>query len=54
MVDGVARSLAAAGVPFVFMTGYNSQAIPPDLRNAPVLNKPFEVETLLAALAEVL
>lgn len=54
MVDGVARRLAAAGIPFVFMTGYNSQAIPPDLRHAPVLSKPFEVETLLAALGEVL
>jgi two-component system CheB/CheR fusion protein len=54
MVDDAARALVGAGVPFAFMTGYNTQAIPPDLRHVPVLNKPFEAETLRTVLATVL
>lgn len=51
----IASELAARGVPFVLATGYSSPTVPAELKQAPVLEKPFlraELErVLLAALA---
>jgi CheY-like chemotaxis protein len=46
----VADALAARGVPFAFVTGYGAEAIHPDHRSRPTLQKPF----LPAALATML
>jgi CheY-like chemotaxis protein len=54
-VDPVAAALVAAGVPFVFTTGYTSaSALPQGFRDRPVLNKPYQPEALRDALARLL
>ena len=50
MVFAVAEVLTERGVPFVFATGYDETAIPPDYRDVPRWEKPFAA----AALARVL
>lgn len=51
----LANELAERGLPFIFAAGYGESKIPPELKHAPVLQKPFlraELErALLAALA---
>ena len=51
----VADVLRARGIPFVFATGYNVNALPESFRGSPTLQKPFTFstfeETLRAALA---
>ena len=51
----VADVLRARGIPFVFATGYNVNALPECFRGSPTLQKPFTFstfeETLRAALA---
>jgi PAS domain S-box-containing protein len=49
----VAEKLAAMGTPFVFLTGYNDASLPPQLRSAPVLTKPYESEVLRRTLSDV-
>lgn len=50
----VARALRRRGVPFIFATGYGETGLPDEYRDAPVLQKPFALEDLEAALARVL
>jgi hypothetical protein len=50
----LAEALRARGVPFLFLTGYESLAIPEAWRGAPRIEKPFEAATLLGALAHLL
>jgi len=46
----VAESLAARRVPFLFLTGYNDQAVlPARFRRATVVHKPFSPEELVEA-----
>jgi DNA-binding response OmpR family regulator len=47
----VADRLAALGVPFLFATGYGENCDTGGHGAAPVLHKPFDVETLVAAVA---
>jgi two-component sensor histidine kinase/CheY-like chemotaxis protein len=55
MIDPVAVRLAAWGVPFLFVTGYDSRRVLPEgLRSAPVLRKPVEDEALLDTLQSLL
>ena len=42
----VADALAARGVPFVFATGYGTHGLREDLRDRPVLQKPFRLREL--------
>lgn len=50
----IAEELAAAGTPFAFMTGYSDTLlIPPHLRTIPAIRKPFQVESLLGLLQEL-
>lgn len=51
--DAIAEVLAARGVPFVFATGYGRSAAPAGLE-AEVIDKPYSLEKLSAALAEAL
>ena len=50
----VADALAARAVPFVFATGYGVHALREDLRDRPVLPKPFRMGELERALAGAL
>jgi CheY-like chemotaxis protein len=46
----LAERLAAAGVPFAFLTGYQGDAIPATFKGRPVVAKPFRSELLLQTL----
>jgi DNA-binding response OmpR family regulator len=49
----IAAALAARGVPFLFLTGYDSESmIPAEFRAATVLAKPIEERTLLMMVKE--
>jgi DNA-binding response OmpR family regulator len=48
---GVARLLTERAVPFIFLTGYDQTAIPPDFAQAPSLRKPVEFRSIATALA---
>lgn len=51
----VAEALEAAGVPFVFTTGYDTEGLPEKWRDRPTLRKPFmsaELERTLRAVLE--
>ncbi len=47
LVYSVAEILAARGVPFVFVTGYDAESVDGRFREIPVLQKPIEREMLL-------
>ncbi len=49
-VDSVVAALAAGGIPFTFVTGYDRDALPAAFRDAPLLAKPFCPERLAEAL----
>jgi CheY-like chemotaxis protein len=53
-IDPVAELLAARNVPMVFSTGYGRTGIDPRWREHPVLQKPYRVEELAAALTRAL
>jgi CheY-like chemotaxis protein len=50
----VADALAARGVPFVFVTGYDAHVIPDAYAGVPRLEKPVERAQLARALARIL
>ena len=50
----VAHALAAAGVPFVFLTAYALDSIPPEHRERPFLRKPHVPGDLLAVVRQQL
>ena len=50
----VADALAARGIPFVLVTGYDGHAIPDRYRDAPRLEKPVEARAVLAVLRRLL
>jgi len=54
LISPVADIIAARPRPFVFVTGYGMQGLPQNYRNRPVLQKPFQMETLANILESVL
>ena len=44
--DHLAEVIEARNRPFIFATGYGTQGLPPEFRNRPALQKPFQIETL--------
>lgn len=50
----LAEKLAKHGIPFIFVTGYDRPDVQEDLRNWPVLRKPFDLASLQQALASAL
>jgi DNA-binding response OmpR family regulator len=50
----LARELRQQNVPFVFVTGYDEDVIPPEFEGIRRLQKPVEVRQLVSALAEAL
>ena len=49
----VAEILAERKLPFIFVTGYGAGALPDHFRGRPTLQKPFQSETLEAALIDL-
>jgi DNA-binding response OmpR family regulator len=47
----LAHSLAALGIPFVFLTAYPMAYLPIEMRDRPKLDKPFEPQVLVERLA---
>jgi DNA-binding response OmpR family regulator len=54
LVFPVAKVLAKREVPFVFMTGYNRNVLPPEYADRPSIGKPFKLVRLLNLLAVAL
>ncbi len=50
----VAEILSRRQVPFVLVTGYGGNTLPPEYAACPRLNKPFRLADLLAALSAML
>lgn len=46
-VEGVTAALANRGTPFVLLTGYSRRSLPPQLANAPLIEKPFDPRTVI-------
>jgi DNA-binding response OmpR family regulator len=49
----LAHSLAALGIPFVFLTAYPVAYLPIDMRDRPKLDKPFEPEVLVEKISQL-
>ena len=49
----VAHMMKARGVPFVFVTGYDSEVIPTDLQNIVRLQKPIEYRAVVEAVSRL-
>jgi CheY-like chemotaxis protein len=54
MAYSIANRLHETSIPFVFVTGYGRGGIPQEWAAHPVIEKPFELQTLAAALGSVL
>ena len=52
-VDEVAAALARRRIPFLFVTGYGSESLPRAFAHAPILNKPYKPEDLVATVARL-
>ncbi len=46
LISPVAEAIEGRNRPFVFATGYGVQGLPEKFRNRPLLQKPFQMETL--------
>jgi CheY-like chemotaxis protein len=46
VISPVADLIKARNRPFIFATGYGSSGLPPEYRDRPALQKPFQIETL--------
>ncbi|EQA98510.1 response regulator [Sphingobium baderi] len=51
--DEIARALTGRSIPFLFVSGYGSDHLPADFRHIPVVDKPFDREQLLGAIARL-
>ena len=54
LISPVAEVIAARNRPFIFATGYGTQGLPPEYRDRPALQKPFQMETLAAMIERTL
>ena len=52
-IDPVADALSRRSVPFVFVTGYSTGALPAEYADRPRLCKPFRIADLLGTLASL-
>ncbi|RWH73422.1 response regulator [Mesorhizobium sp.] len=48
---GLASTLQARGIPFVFLTGYDLDIVPAEFKGVPCLQKPVDPEKVLVALS---
>ena len=54
LITPVAELIKARGRPIIFATGYGSGGLPEGFREFPTLPKPFQLETLAAAIDGVI
>ena len=54
LITPVAELIRARGRPIIFATGYGSDGLPEGFRDFPALPKPFQLETLAAAIDSVI
>ena len=54
LISPVAEVIEARDRPFIFATGYGAQGLPPEYRDRPALQKPFQIETLAAMIERTL
>lgn len=54
LVFPVADALAAAGVPFVLLSGYTADTLPPAYRDRPFIGKPYGGKELMALLQQAM
>jgi DNA-binding response OmpR family regulator len=54
MISPVAEVIEARNRPFIFATGYGAHGLPPEYRDRPALQKPFQMETLAAMIERAL
>ncbi len=47
------RMLGGSHLPFLFATGYDRAVIPPEFKNVPRLEKPYQPDTLIAAVRAI-
>jgi DNA-binding response OmpR family regulator len=52
-IDPVAEALSRREVPFMFVTGYGTTALPSEFAKRPRLCKPFRMEDLVATLSKL-
>ena len=52
-VEGVTAALADRGTPFVLVSGYSRRSLPPQLANAPLIQKPFDSPTVIDAVQKL-
>jgi DNA-binding response OmpR family regulator len=53
-VDQIVAALRERHIPFAFVTGYGREALPPGFDNAPIIEKPFTQEQVIATLERLL
>lgn len=53
-VDDLAAELKHNSTPFAFLTGYGREGMPPEFRDAPLIEKPFMPEQLLQAVRQLI
>jgi DNA-binding response OmpR family regulator len=54
LITPVAELIRARRRPIIFATGYGSEGLPDQFRDFPALQKPFQLETLAAAIDSVI
>jgi DNA-binding response OmpR family regulator len=54
LISPVAEVIAGRNRPFIFATGYGTQGLPPEYRNRPSLQKPFQMDGLAAVIQRTL
>ncbi|ABE62607.1 response regulator receiver domain protein (CheY-like) [Nitrobacter hamburgensis X14] len=54
LISPVAEVIEARNRPFIFATGYGTQGLPPEYRDRPALQKPFQMEGLAAMIERTL
>jgi CheY-like chemotaxis protein len=53
LITPVAKLITGRGRPIIFATAYGSDGLPEELRDHPVLQKPFELDALATAIDEM-
>jgi CheY-like chemotaxis protein len=54
LISPVAEVIEGRNRPFIFATGYGTQGLPPEYRDRPALQKPFQMENLAVVIERTL
>ncbi|MBN9581685.1 MAG: response regulator [Afipia sp.] len=54
VISPVAEAVQLRGLPLIFATGYGAQGLPEKFRDRPVIQKPFQMETLARTIETIL